>query len=180
MLVVRPIGFIGLAVLKGNVFHALPDQVARLWVQHQIAAQRSGRTLAGVVVGRGTNAAERKNHVTTGKCGVQRGRNALRVVTHIVGIRHLQAACTQNTDGLGQVLVGAFAREDFVADDDQTKVHRFPMGMPGVACACAVLGAWASRAEPERTSEALASRIACSASRQKCTNQSDEKTKIKV
>jgi hypothetical protein len=34
----------------------------------------------------------------------------------------LQAACAQQFDGFGQVFVGAFAREDFVADDDEAEV----------------------------------------------------------
>ena len=181
MLVVRPVGLKRLACLACDVLHTLADQVARLGVEHQIEAQRAGRTLAGVVVRRGTNAAERKNHVATGKRRGQRGGDALRVVAYIVRIRHLQATRAQNADGLRQVLVGALAREDFVANDDQTKVHKFPKGKPGGFGACSTARASASMTKPVRKSGALAwLRSACSASRQKCTNHSDEKTKIRV
>jgi len=45
-----------------------------------------------------------------------------RVVAHVVGVAQLHAAGTQQLDGFGQVLVGTFARENFIANNDESKV----------------------------------------------------------
>ena len=53
------------------------------------------------------------------KARAQRGGDALGSIAHVLGPGQLQAARGQQLDHLGHVLVGALAREDFVADDDR-------------------------------------------------------------
>ena len=83
------------AVFAGDVLHALPNQVAGARVQRQGPAQRAGRALAGMVIGRGAYAAKGKHRVAAGKGLRQRGGDALGVVTHVVRIGDLQAARAQ-------------------------------------------------------------------------------------
>jgi CPA2 family monovalent cation:H+ antiporter-2 len=54
------------------------------------------------------------------------------LIARIVRLGERQTPSTKNLDGLGQVLVGALARENFVADDHQTEfvVHLHPYDFP--------------------------------------------------
>ena len=54
--VVRPIRLVNSALLARSILHALTDQRLRLRVQRKLNTQRARRTLAGVIVRRGTNA----------------------------------------------------------------------------------------------------------------------------
>ncbi len=87
----------------------------------QLHAQGGGGALAGVVIGRGANAAAGKHHVGAGERVAQRGRDALPVVPHTVRPGQRQPTGGQQLDDFGQVLVSPFAGEDFVSDDDETE-----------------------------------------------------------
>ena len=76
-----------------------------------------------MVIGRCANTAEGKHDVAAGKCIGQGCGDALRFITQVMRVGHLQATCAQQFDRFGQVLVGTLAREYFVADDDEAKVH---------------------------------------------------------
>ena len=114
------------ALLPGHVLHALQDERPGLGMQHQFNPQRFGRALAGVVIRRGANAAGAKHHIAglarRGESTRQRGGDAARIVTHILGVAERQTARAQQFNHLGKVFVGALAREDFVANDDESKV----------------------------------------------------------
>ena len=72
--VVGAVGIEGLALLGRDVAHALEDQRARLRVQRQRHAQRGGRALARVVVGRGADAAAGEHQFAAGEGVAQRLR----------------------------------------------------------------------------------------------------------
>ena len=118
---VQVVGALGLKslTLAGCCFlHARDDQGLGLRRQHQRHAQRLRGGLARVVIGCGANAAAREHHVARGKGALQHSGNALAVVTRVFGPGQAHAALGQQRDALGQVLVLALAREDFVAHDD--------------------------------------------------------------
>ena len=122
MQVVGTPGLIGLALFARHVLHALADQRRCFRVQFQGLVECRRRALAGVVVGRGTNAAAAEDHIGRGKRPLQRRGDARAVVAHIVGIAQRQPARGQQFDDLGQMLVHALAGEDLVADDDEAEV----------------------------------------------------------
>ena len=119
--VVRSLRVVGFAAFSGQVAHALLDQVTRLGVQRQFHPECGGGALAGVIVGRGADAATREHHVSTVKGLAQRTRDAVALVAHALRPGQRQPTRLQQFDDLGQVFVGPFAGEDFVADDDQTE-----------------------------------------------------------
>ena len=86
MLVVRPVGLVGRALLFGYILHALQNQITRLRMQGQVNAQSLGCALAGVVIGRGSNATKRKHHIAGNKGAAQGFGDTGWVITHIVGI----------------------------------------------------------------------------------------------
>ena len=119
--VVRAIGLVNRALLFGHVLHALANQGFGLRVQRQFQPEGARRALAGVVVWRGANAAAGKHDIARGKRTLQGGGDAVRRIADVIGVIELQAACLQQLDDLGQVLVSTLAREDLVADDDQAE-----------------------------------------------------------
>ena len=123
MQVVRPLRLERLAFFGGDVAHALDDQFAGARVQHQRPTQRIGSALSGVIVGRGTNAAARKDHIAAGECVLQIGGDARWLIANAAHPAERQAARTEQLDHLGEMLVRSFAREDFIADDQQTECH---------------------------------------------------------
>ena len=129
MQVVCTLGLVGHALLAGHVLHALADQALGLRVQLERALQGPASALAGVVVGRGANATTGEHHIRAGQGAGQRGRDAFRVVPHIVGPAQAQAPACQQLDHLGHVLVGALARKDLVANDDEPENRR--LGLRG-------------------------------------------------
>ena len=126
MQVVRAVGLVGGVLLFGRVAYALFNQPFSFGVQRQFNAQRPGRALARVVVWCGTDAASAKHHITRrtagGKGARQRCGDARRVVADIVGIRQRQASGGQQFDDFRQMLVSTFSRENFIADDDESKI----------------------------------------------------------
>jgi hypothetical protein len=92
-------------------------------MQFERYAERGRRALARVVVGRRADAAGRKHDVAGGERTAQRRRDALRIVADVFRPRERQPAFSQKLDNLRQMLVGASARQDFVADDDDAKCH---------------------------------------------------------
>jgi hypothetical protein len=115
------VGLVGHALLARRVLHALADQQLGLGVQRQRHAQRLGGALAGVVVGRGADAAGREDDVARGEGALERGGDARGLVAHVLGPAELQAARGEQLDDLGHVLVGPLAGKDLVADDDETE-----------------------------------------------------------
>jgi hypothetical protein len=79
-----------------------------------------------VIVGRGADAAGGEHHGARFACSSkgarERRRDARRIVAHILGPGQREAAHAQQFDEFGQVLVGALARENFIADHDETEV----------------------------------------------------------
>nr|GEU28068.1 hypothetical protein [Tanacetum cinerariifolium] len=112
-----------LARLFAHLHDALLDVAPAFLVQHQRQAQRIGRGLARVVVGRGADAAAAEHDVVGGKRALQRGRDARRIVAQHLGPVQLQAARGQDVHDFREVLVDAPAGQDFVADDDQSDGH---------------------------------------------------------
>ena len=80
-----------------------------------------------MVVGRGAYAAAGEHHITRLTRGRertrQRGGDTRRVVAYIVCIGQLLTTCGQQLDDFGEVLVGAFAGQNFIADDDEAEVR---------------------------------------------------------
>lgn len=109
LLVVGAIRFIRFPLLHGHLAHARFNKFTRLWVQYGGHTERLRRTVAGVVVWRGTNAAGAKDHITRRKRTLQRGRNARRIVSHIFRPREAQAALPEKFDDFAQMLVDALA-----------------------------------------------------------------------
>ena len=64
----------GYALLGGDVAHALEDQVTRAGCSTSGTTQRRRRALAGVVVGRGADAAAAEDHVAAGEGVAQHRR----------------------------------------------------------------------------------------------------------
>ena len=124
MQVVGPLGLERRPLLACHIGHALQDQLLRLRVQGECHAKRARRALSGMVVRRCADAATGKNHITRSESARQRRCDAPRRIAHIVGVRQLQAARVQPLNDGRQMLVGALARHDLVADDDQAKVVR--------------------------------------------------------
>jgi hypothetical protein len=119
--VVGALGLVRHALLARHVLHALADQALGLGMERERHAQRPARALAGVVVGRGADAAAREHRLAGLEGPAQAGREALRRIAHIFGPAQLQAAGGQQFDELGHVLVGTLAGEDLVADDDEAE-----------------------------------------------------------
>jgi hypothetical protein len=119
--VVRTVGFVNRALLARGVLHAFADQHLGLRMQPQRHAQRRGRALARVVVGRGADAAGGEHDVARGEGARERFRDAHRHIADVLGPGQLQAARGEQLDHLGHVLVGTLARQDFVTDDDKAE-----------------------------------------------------------
>ena len=100
--VVGAVGLVGRALLaRPSSLHALEDQLRGLRVQHQRAPQRRGRALAGVVVGRGADAAAARTPRRRGEGVAQVGGDALAVVAHVArpGERRPRAGSSSMTFG---------------------------------------------------------------------------------
>src|SRR5690606_12838243 len=74
-----------------------------------------------VVVGGGADATAAKDRFRAGEGLAQDRRDARAIVADHLGPGQRQAALGQQLGDFRQVLVLAFARQDFVADDDQSK-----------------------------------------------------------
>jgi hypothetical protein len=120
--VVGPVGLEGHALLARHVLHALLDQVLGPGCSTSGTAQRGRGALAGVVVGRGADAAAAEDDVAAGEGLAQRGGDARPVVAHVARPGQRQAARRQQLDHLGHVLVLALAGQDLVADDDEAEL----------------------------------------------------------
>ena len=96
--VVGTLRFIRNALLACGILHPFTNQRLGLWVQRQTAAERLSGALARAVVGCSTDTTARKYRVSRRKRTLQRLRDALRVVAHVVGIRQLQTARLQTLD----------------------------------------------------------------------------------
>ncbi len=94
------------------------DFTHRVGVSRERNAQCRSGTLTGVIVGRGADAAERKNNIGRRKGTPQHLRDALPVIADVLGPGQFQAAHPEGFDGPGEVLVLALAGEDFITDDD--------------------------------------------------------------
>ena len=92
-------------------------------MQRERHAERGGGALARVVVGRGADAAAREDEVAARERVLQVGGDARRIVADVARPGERQAARGEQLDHLGQVLVGALAGEDLVADDEKADVH---------------------------------------------------------
>ena len=60
---IRMVGIKNLPLLGCQILHAPGNERLGLRMQYQGLPQRSGSTLAGVVIGRGPDASERKHHI---------------------------------------------------------------------------------------------------------------------
>ena len=139
--VVGALGLIGKPLFPGHVLHALVNQSLGLRVQGQGQAQRARRALAGMVIRRGADAPKRKHHIPAAEGARQSCGDAVGVVAHVIGVRDAEAPRAQQFDGAAQVLVGAFARENFIANDQESKVHVQPFKVRGSSTpGCGVTG----------------------------------------
>ena len=129
--VVGALGFIGHTLLPGHVLHALVNKGLGLGVQSQRQAQRARRALAGMVIRRGTDTAERKHHIPAAEGARQSCGDAVGVVANVIGVRDAEAPRAQQFDGAAQVLVGTLTRENFIANDQESKVHVQPFTVRG-------------------------------------------------
>ena len=95
MQIVGPVRFKNRVLFLGRVPYALFDEPPGFGMQGQLNAQGLGRALAGVVVRRGANAARGKHDVARrargGESACQRGNDAVRVVTDVLGVGQRQA-----------------------------------------------------------------------------------------
>ena len=121
-----------LAAFAGHFQHALADLLPRFRMQGQRYAERRRGALAGVIIRRRPDAAAGKHDVAAGQRPSQRRRDARRIVAQVFSPRELQSARLEDREHLGEVLVFALAGEDFIADDDQTECHLFPVGWTAV------------------------------------------------
>ncbi len=113
----------GVALLARDVAHALEHQVARLGMQRR-AARRARRPRTGACDRRAWRRCRRtRRRRRRSRTRRQLGGDALGIVTDVAGPGQAEAARGEQLDHLRQVLVGALAREDLVADDDQAEVH---------------------------------------------------------
>jgi hypothetical protein len=101
---------------------ALSDKALGRGVQSHLKAQRLGRTLTGMVIGRGANSTTRKNNVSALKGLSQGVGDATRIIPNILGIRQTQTPFGQELDEFGHVFVGSLTRENFISHDDKAKV----------------------------------------------------------
>jgi hypothetical protein len=92
-------------------------------MQHERDAERCRCALAGVVVWRRADAAAREDQVGAGERVLEIGGDATGVVADVARPGQGETARGEQLDDLGQVLVGALAREDLVADDEKSDVH---------------------------------------------------------
>jgi hypothetical protein len=76
-----------------------------------------------VVVRGGADAAGAEDHVARGQGALQGGGDALGIVAEVLGPGQLQSALAEQLQDLGEMLVDAAAREDLVADDDESECH---------------------------------------------------------
>ena len=132
-------------MLGSDVAHALQDQGFGLRVQLQGQAQGGGRALACVVVRCRANATTRKDQIATGK-GLRQGfGDTQTIVAHITRPTQRQTPLAELLDDTRHVFVLAFAREDFVANDDEADVHGCAIAFngavaPGAAIATGGMG----------------------------------------
>jgi hypothetical protein len=88
-----------------------------------------------MVVGRGAYATAGEDDVAGREGAFQGVRDPFGLVAHVLGPTELQAAGGQQLDQPGQVLVGALAGEDLVADDDEADVRAVWRGHPAMLAA---------------------------------------------
>jgi hypothetical protein len=92
----RSVGLERNALFRGHIPHALQDQVARLRVQDHRPAERMGRALTCVVVGRCADAAAREHQVAAGERIGQIGRDARAFIADVAGPTQCEAARGQD------------------------------------------------------------------------------------
>src|SRR5690606_16294203 len=108
----------GHPTLSAHVAAALKDQRCGLGMQHEGLTHCLCGTATRMVVRRGANTAERKDHVGASQGLAHRSGDVLRLVTEEACPAQAQPALAQQFDGFGQVRVTATAAEDFVANDE--------------------------------------------------------------
>ena len=97
-----------------------------LGVAHQRHAERGGGGLPRVVVGRRADAAEAEHDVAAGEGLAQQRGEPAAIVAFVARPGERKAARAERRDDVRQVLVGALAGEDLVADDERTDARGPP------------------------------------------------------
>jgi hypothetical protein len=119
--VVGAVGVVHRSLLARGVLHAFADQRLGARMQFKLEPERLRRALARMVVGRSTDAAAGEHDVAGRERVLEHGDDARGLIAHVLRPRQLQPARGEQLDDLGHVLVGALAREDLVAHDDETE-----------------------------------------------------------
>src|SRR5690606_6289066 len=91
--------------------------------QHELDAERGGRRLSRMVVRRGTDAAAAEDGVLGGEGSAQQSGDCRAVVADEMRPCQCEPAAAQHLDDARKMAVLALARDDLVADDDQSETH---------------------------------------------------------
>src|SRR6267142_2977709 len=86
-------------------------------------AERVGRALARVIVGRRADAAEAEDDIFRGECAPQSGGDQIGNIAEVLAPGELHSSGSEYLDQSGKVLVGTLADDDLVADDDRSDSH---------------------------------------------------------